>query len=73
MLATLAIYIRCIYRIIELQAGLDSHLAQDETKFMILEGAVIAISVLSLSALHPGFMFPKYWGREDQKVDEIDK
>jgi len=44
-LATLAIYIRCIYRIIELQAGLDSHLAQYEVKFMILEGAIIAISV----------------------------
>lgn len=37
-LAFLLIYIRCVYRIIELSGGWNSRLMREETKFVVLEG-----------------------------------
>jgi len=54
----LGIYIRCIYRIPELTDGWGSELMRDETDFIILEGAMIVMSVLVLTVFHPGYCFP---------------
>lgn len=64
--AYVAIIIRCIYRIPEMQLGWGSTLMQNETTFLILDGAMILIAVATLTAFHPHFYFP-FLGRKDGK------
>ncbi|CAN9090161.1 RTA1-domain-containing protein [Alternaria alternata] len=56
--AFLGIYVRCVYRIPELTGGWRSELMREETEFIILEGAMIVLSVLVLTVFHPGYCFP---------------
>ncbi|PSN75265.1 RTA1-domain-containing protein [Corynespora cassiicola Philippines] len=56
--AFLGIFIRCVYRIPELTGGWRSELMRNETDFIILEGAMIVMSVFFLTVFHPGFCFP---------------
>ncbi|KAL8856856.1 MAG: hypothetical protein Q9178_006573 [Gyalolechia marmorata] len=60
-LSTLAIYIRSIFRVAELQQGFDGHLANDEVTYMILEAAMIAIACIALTVPHPGMVFGLNW------------
>ncbi|KAL5335616.1 RTA1 like protein-domain-containing protein [Aspergillus crustosus] len=54
ILATVTVYTRSIFRVIELNGGYDSELANDEITFMLLEGLMISITCICLTALHPG-------------------
>ncbi|KAF3349506.1 hypothetical protein VdG2_02352 [Verticillium dahliae VDG2] len=56
--AYIAIIVRCIYRIPEMQTGWASELMQNETLFLILDGAMILAAVLTLTVFHPAFFFP---------------
>lgn len=57
LLATVAILARSIFRAAELWEGFEGKLWNSETDFLILDGAMIALAVLLLSALHPGMAF----------------
>lgn len=59
--ATLAIFIRCVFRCAELSEGFDGRLANDEVTLMVLEGAMIVIAAILLTALHPGPAFGGLW------------
>ncbi|KAI9726216.1 MAG: hypothetical protein M1828_001890 [Chrysothrix sp. TS-e1954] len=61
-IATLAIFIRCVYRVAELQGGFDSSLANNETIFDVLEGPMIMIASLALTVYHPGYAFQGQFG-----------
>ena len=61
VVATVAIYARSVYRIAELQAGFHSDLANQEVLFMVLEGTVISIASIGLTAFHPGLVFGYKW------------
>ena len=41
----------------ELESGFGGALANNEPVFMILEGPMIMIAVVALTAFHPGFCF----------------
>lgn len=43
--------------------GLDSDLANDEVAFLVLEGAMVAISAVTLSVAHPGVAFQSLWSK----------
>ncbi|KAL4746280.1 hypothetical protein BDW72DRAFT_210539 [Aspergillus terricola var. indicus] len=61
-LATVCIYIRSVFRVAELSGGFDSHLANDQVAFMVLEGAMISVAAITLSAWgHPGIGFQGRW------------
>ncbi|PNS15307.1 hypothetical protein CAC42_5478 [Sphaceloma murrayae] len=60
-IATLFIFIRCVYRVAELSEGFSSELANDEVAFNILEGPMIIIAVIALTVVHPGKCFAGYW------------
>ncbi|KAL4936167.1 RTA-like protein [Aspergillus oleicola] len=65
-LATICIYIRSVFRVAELSGGFDSHLANDEVTFMVLEGAMISIAAVALSTWgHPGIGFQGNWLKLD--------
>ncbi|KAF3936034.1 hypothetical protein ABW19_dt0210379 [Dactylella cylindrospora] len=56
-IATITLYARSIYRIIELSEGYTGQLAKDETAFCVLEGVMIVVTALAIAILHPGFAF----------------
>jgi hypothetical protein len=60
-LATLAIFVRSVFRCAELQGGFHGKLANQQITFMILEGAMIVSAVLLLTIFHPGLAFMGRW------------
>lgn len=59
--AVLTIFIRCCYRVAELQAGFGGALANNEVVFMILEAPMIIIALGALTLFHPGFVYGDFW------------
>lgn len=76
-LSTILILIRSIYRVAELWGGFSGRLWNDETDFMVLDGVMISVSVLLLTAFHPGPAFGAQWsasnwslrGKRDSKIE----
>ncbi|THW09494.1 putative RTA1 domain protein [Aureobasidium pullulans] len=56
-IATITIYIRCVFRVAELQDGFGGELANNEGMFMAFEGPMIIIAVVVLTICHPGIAF----------------
>jgi hypothetical protein len=56
--AYLAVLARCIYRLPEFASGWGSDLQQNETTFLILDGAMISLAVCILTFAHPSWWFP---------------
>jgi len=61
LIATLAILARSIFRAMELWGGFEGELWNNETEFLVLDGAMIALAVVLLSVLHPGPAFGAEW------------
>lgn len=57
--AVLVIYIRCVYRVVELQQGFSGYLVTHEVFLMTLDALMIAISALIFIPFHPVFVFGK--------------
>lgn len=55
--AVVLIYIRCVYRVVELKQGFDGYLASHEVYLMTLDGLMIALSALIFIPFHPFFVF----------------
>jgi hypothetical protein len=60
-LATLAIFVRSVFRCAELRGGFHGKLANQQITFMVLEGAMIVSAVLLLTSFHPGLAFMGRW------------
>ncbi|KAG2009306.1 hypothetical protein GB937_007906 [Aspergillus fischeri] len=54
VVATITVYTRSNFRVAELNGGYDSDLANDEVTFVILEEAMVSITCLCLTIMHPG-------------------
>ncbi|KAE9965822.1 hypothetical protein EG328_009378 [Venturia inaequalis] len=61
-IATIAVFIRSVFRVAELSDGFHGKLANQEVTFMILEGAMIIIAVSAVTIMHPYFAFGGAWG-----------
>ncbi|GME86039.1 unnamed protein product [Ambrosiozyma monospora] len=55
--AVLLIYVRSIYRLIELCEGFTGKLATVEIYFMILEALMVSLASLILTVVYPGFVY----------------
>lgn len=53
-LAGVFIFVRSIFRCAELSGGFHGPLANDEVTFMVLEGTMIILACVLLTAFHPG-------------------
>lgn len=60
-LATVTVFIRSCFRVAELSQGFNGPLANNEVTFMVLEGGMISIAAISLTAFHPGLSFAGRW------------
>lgn len=65
LLATIAILIRSVFRAAELWGGFNGALWNDETDFLVLDGAMVALASVCLTALHPGAAFGGQWHAAD--------
>lgn len=77
ILSIVCIYIRSIYRTIELVQGWDGYLITHESYFIALDGAMMVVSVAVFNVLHPGWMLPSgksdSFKMESTSVDRSDK
>ena len=51
------ILIRCIYRIAEMAGGWQNPIMQNQASFIILDGVMCIVAVVTLNIFHPGFLF----------------
>ncbi|KAL2813838.1 RTA1 like protein-domain-containing protein [Aspergillus granulosus] len=72
-LSTLLVYIRSIFRVVELNGGYDSELANDEAAFMVLEGAMISIMCICMTVLHPGVALQRRRRKRDSGVELLER
>jgi len=56
-LATVCIFIRSIYRVIELGEGWEGALIKNQNLFIGFEGAMVVVAVLVMNIFHPGYCF----------------
>jgi hypothetical protein len=67
------VYIRSIFRVVELNGGYDSELANDEIAFMVLEGAMISIMCICMTAIHPGLALKQCGRKRDSNVELLER
>ncbi len=60
-LGTVTIFIRSVFRVAELSKGFDSHIANNQISFMILDGTMVIIGSTMLTLFHPGWAFGRIW------------
>ncbi|BFZ62259.1 hypothetical protein YB2330_003347 [Saitoella coloradoensis] len=70
VLSVATIYVRSIYRTIELVQGWDGYLITRERYFVGLDGAMMVIAVAVFNFVHPGWALPKAH-RSAEGVDEL--
>lgn len=58
VLSVLCIYVRSIYRTIELSQGWSGYLITREKYFIALDGAMMVVAVAVFNVLHPGWLLP---------------
>jgi RTA1 like protein len=58
VLSILAIYVRSVYRTIELLQGWTGYLITTETYFVVLDGAMMVLAVVVFNVIHPGWFMP---------------
>lgn len=58
-ICVLFIFVRCVYRVVELSEGWTGFLMTHETYFLVLDGLMVLLGALSLTIVHPGFAFGK--------------
>ncbi|RSM03809.1 hypothetical protein CEP52_007174 [Fusarium oligoseptatum] len=59
--ATACLFIRTVFRSVELSEGFAGKLANQEIEFMILDGVMVILACISLTIFHPGVGFGKRW------------
>ncbi|KAJ5684121.1 uncharacterized protein N7477_000466 [Penicillium maclennaniae] len=58
ILSVICIYIRSIYRTIELSQGWSGYLITHESYFIALDGAMMTVAVAVFNVVHPGWLLP---------------
>ena len=55
--------VRCVYRVPELSGGWRNKVMRDEGMFIGLDGAMVALAILSLAVFHPGYCLEEGGGQ----------
>ena len=57
----MTIFVRSCFRVAELKGGFGGRIANDETKYIILESVMVALAALAMTVVHSGLVFGRYW------------
>jgi hypothetical protein len=71
ILSIVCIYVRSIYRTIELSQGWSGYLITHEEYFVALDGAMMVVSVGVFNVLHPGWLLPEKVGKGNDKGEGL--
>ena len=63
--ATVCLFIRTVFRSIELSGGFTGKLANSQVQFMVLDGVMVLLVCTCLTVMHPGFGFGDEWAHAD--------
>ncbi|KZT19938.1 RTA1-domain-containing protein [Neolentinus lepideus HHB14362 ss-1] len=66
-LSTLFLFVRAIYRTIELANGWEGRVIRVQRYFNGMDGAMVALAVFTLNVLHPGFLL----GSDEERAGEM--
>ena len=77
--ATTLVFIRSVFRLIELSGGFNGKLANNQVLFMIFEGPMIIGAVTLLTVWHPAICLGDFWqtgkykkiGQQQQPLDKM--
>lgn len=61
MLATVFLFIRTVFRAVELSEGFRGDLANNEVLFMVLDGVMVILACTCLTIMHPAHGFANRW------------
>ncbi|KAF7552334.1 hypothetical protein G7Z17_g4401 [Cylindrodendrum hubeiense] len=59
--ATACLFIRTLFRSVELSEGFKGELANKEVEFMVLDGVMVILASMLLTVCHPAYGFGKRW------------
>ncbi len=59
--ATGLLFIRTVFRSVELSQGFGGKLANNEVEFMVLDGVMVILASICMTVFHPGFGFQGRW------------
>ncbi|KAJ7605168.1 RTA1-domain-containing protein [Roridomyces roridus] len=62
------LFIRSIYRIIELSGGWDGRIIRTEVYFNVLDGAMIILAIYTMNVVHPGFFLKDTVSRYPNRI-----
>ena len=60
-IATTCLFVRTVFRSVELSGGFSGQLANSEVEFIILDGVMVLLACTSLTVMHPGYGFGGNW------------
>ncbi|KAI4200904.1 MAG: hypothetical protein LQ350_003590 [Teloschistes chrysophthalmus] len=69
-LSTICIFIRSVFRVVELGEGWNGALIKNQTLFIVLEGVMVIIAVLVLNLFHPGLCFREGYVRKPKATKQ---
>jgi hypothetical protein len=61
LLADVTLFIRTLFRSVELSQGFGGKLANSQVQFMVLDGCMVIIACSCMTFMHPGYAFQKRW------------
>ncbi|KAI9814920.1 MAG: hypothetical protein M1826_002125 [Phylliscum demangeonii] len=67
-LATVCIFIRSVYRVVELSGGWDGKLIHQQAEFIVLEGVMVILACAALNVGHPGRALGRGNARPAEKI-----
>ncbi|KAK7058065.1 RTA1-domain-containing protein [Favolaschia claudopus] len=71
---TICLFIRAVYRVIELSDGWTGRIIRTEVYFNVLDGAMITLAIYTLNLAHPGMLLgsssPRVSRKEADSLDE---
>ncbi|KAJ7090761.1 RTA1-like protein [Mycena belliarum] len=65
---TTCLFIRAIYRVIELADGFRGRISTTQVYFNVLDGWMIVFAIITLNFAHPGFLLPAQKPADEEKV-----
>ncbi|KAF4581569.1 hypothetical protein EYR40_009853 [Pleurotus pulmonarius] len=68
--STLCVFIRSVYRTIELADGWGGRIITTEVYFNVLDGAMIVLAMYTLNVANPGFLLTREKGEGERSVEE---
>ncbi|KAJ6474049.1 RTA1 like protein-domain-containing protein [Mycena vitilis] len=70
--STTTLFIRSVYRIIELTGGWNGRIIHTQVYFNVLDGGMVVLAIFALNFAHPGLLLQHTSSKEEMKLESLD-